>query len=150
MHKIINKLAFLAGAAQLLLLSVQSFAEEAATALPSTGAPAAGAVPGARPSMIETIMPFLLMFGVMYFLILRPQQKKMKEQQAMLSALVAGDAVITTSGILGTVRELSDKVVGLEIANNVQIKVLRSQISQKLKNGVQDIAYRHPLTGNWL
>lgn len=144
MHKIINKLACLAGAAQLLLLSVQSFAVEAATALPATGtasgAAGAGAIPPARPSMIETIMPFLLMFGVMYFLILRPQQKKMKEQQAMLSALTAGDAVVTTAGILGTVREISEKIIGLEIANNVQIKVLRSQISQKLKNGVQDIS----------
>ena len=85
------------------------------------------------------MVPFLLMFAVIYFLMIRPQQKKMKEQQAMLSALVAGDAVVTTSGILGTIRDLGDKVVGLEIANNVQIKVLRSQISQKLQNGTADI-----------
>jgi preprotein translocase subunit YajC len=46
---------------------------------------------------------------------------------------------VTASGILGTIRELSDKVVQLEIANNVQIKVLRSQISQKLKSGINEI-----------
>jgi len=139
MHKLINKLAFVAGALQLLVFNLQALADDAATAVPATGAAAAGMPAGARPSMLETLMPFVLMFGVMYFLILRPQQKKMKEQQAMLSALAAGDAVITTSGILGTVKELSDKVIALEIANNVQIKVLRSQISQKLKNGVADI-----------
>ena len=89
--------------------------------------------------MFETMMPFVLMFGVMYFLIIRPQQKRMKDQQAMLAALATGDAVVTASGILGTVRELGEKVVGLEISSNVQIKVLRSQIAQKLKNGIQEI-----------
>ncbi len=89
--------------------------------------------------MFETMMPFVLMFGVMYFLIIRPQQKRMKEQQSMLAALSTGDSVVTASGILGTVRELGEKVIGLEISSNVQIKVLRSQIAQKLKNGVQEI-----------
>lgn len=107
--------------------------------------PVNGAAPGmaaapARPSMFETLIPFLMMFGVMYFLILRPQQKKMKEQQAMLSALAEGDSVVTTSGILGIVRGLEPKVVRIEVASNVQLKVLRSQISQKLKNGFQELA----------
>ncbi|MFN7684337.1 MAG: preprotein translocase subunit YajC [Oligoflexia bacterium] len=117
---------------------MDAWAQEAAPAVPAgTGAP--GVAPGARPGMFETMMPFVLMFGVMYFLILRPQQKRMKEQQAMLAALATGDSVVTASGILGTIRELGDKVVGLEVANNVQVKVLRSQISQKLKNGVAEI-----------
>jgi preprotein translocase subunit YajC len=106
--------------------------------VPSGGA-APGMPAGARPGLFETAMPFVLMFGVMYFLILRPQQKRMKEQQAMLSALSTGDSVVTASGILGTIRELGEKVVQIEVANNVQIKVLRSQISQKLKGGFQEI-----------
>jgi preprotein translocase subunit YajC len=139
MHNGINRLARFVVSLQLTLwMGLQAFAQEASPAVPAgTGAP--GAAAGARPGLFETMMPFVLMFGVMYFLILRPQQKRMKEQQAMLAALSTGDAVVTASGILGTIRELSDKVVQLEIANNVQIKVLRSQISQKLKNGIKEI-----------
>ena len=135
MHKIINKLAL----SSLLLVSfaLEAFAEGEVPAVPAT-ASGAGLPPGAKPSMFETMAPLLLMFGVMYFLILRPQQKKAKEQQAMIAALAEGDSVVTTSGILGVVRGLEEKVVKVEIANNVQIKMLRSQISQKLKNGILD------------
>lgn len=137
MHKIINKLAL-----SLVLLSgvtLEVLAEGTAPAMPATGAVPGMAAAPARPSMFETLMPFLMMFGVMYFLILRPQQKKMKEQQAMLSALAEGDSVVTQSGILGIVRGLEPKVVRIEVANNVQLKVLRSQIAQKLKNGFQEL-----------
>ncbi len=139
MHNGINRLARLFICLQLTLwMGFQAFAEEVAPAVPA-GTAAPGMPAGARPGLFETMMPFVLMFGVMYFLILRPQQKRMKEQQAMLSALATGDAVVTASGILGTIRELSDKIVQLEIANNVQIRVLRSQISQKLKSGINEI-----------
>ena len=140
MHKIINKLACLAGAAQLLVLSTHAFADEVATAVPATAAvaPSSAPAPGARPGMLETVTPFILMFGVMYFLILRPQQKKMKDQQSMIAALAVGDSVVTTAGILGVIRALESKVVTLEIANNVQVKMLRSQVSQKLKDGTLD------------
>jgi len=129
MHKIINKLALFS------ILSLSVLVEFANADGVAPGVPAGPA----KPTMIETLAPFLMMFGVMYLLILRPQQKKMKEQQAMLSALVEGDSVVTTSGILGVVRGLEEKVVKLEVASNVQIKVLRSQVSQKLKNGVIDV-----------
>ena len=143
MHNGINKLARLTSFVQTSVVlaafwGLEALAEDAATAVPAGTGVASGA-PGARPGMFETMMPFVLMFGVMYFLIIRPQQKRMKDQQAMLAALATGDAVVTASGILGTVRELGEKVVGLEISSNVQIKVLRSQIAQKLKNGIQEI-----------
>ncbi|OFZ69903.1 MAG: preprotein translocase subunit YajC [Bdellovibrionales bacterium RIFOXYD1_FULL_44_7] len=82
------------------------------------------------------LIPFLLMFAVLYFLMIRPQQKKAKEQQSMLSALKQGDEVITTSGIIGTVAGLTDKVVTLEIADNVKIKILKSQVSQVVKGQI--------------
>jgi preprotein translocase subunit YajC len=143
MHNGINKLArFFSFVQSSSLLAafwgLEALAQDGATAVPA-GTGAAPGAPAARPGMFETMMPFVLMFGVMYFLIIRPQQKRMKEQQSMLAALSTGDSVVTASGILGTVRELGEKVIGLEISSNVQIKVLRSQIAQKLKNGVQEI-----------
>jgi preprotein translocase subunit YajC len=136
MHNGINKLARLFSVslvASHLMMATVSLAEDAAPAVPATSAVAQTTTPTpARPSMFETLMPFILMFGVMYLLILRPQQKKMKEQQEMLSKLASGDEVVTTSGIFGRVKEVSEKVITLEVANNVQMKFLRSQVAQKL------------------
>lgn len=96
------------------------------------GGPAVPATAPARPSMLETVTPFLLMFGVLYFLMIRPQQKKMKEQQEMLSKLSVGDHVVTTSGIFGVVKELSEKVLTLEVADRVNVRFVRSQVAQKV------------------
>ena len=85
------------------------------------------------------LIPMAAMFAVVYFLMIRPQQKKMKEQQNMLSQLKQGDEVITTSGILGTIRGQTEKVVTLEIADDVKIKILKSQISQVVKGQIKDI-----------
>ena len=112
-------------------------APSAVPAVPATGAVAPQAVTPARPTTFETLMPFVLMFGVMYLLILRPQQKKMKEQQQMLSSLVSGDEVVTASGILGRVKEVSEKVITLEVASNVQMKFLRSQVAQKVSSDLK-------------
>jgi preprotein translocase subunit YajC len=101
----------------------------------SSGAPASAAAPG----MGSMLLPFAAMFAVVYFLMIRPQQKKMKEQQSMLGQLKHGDEVITTSGILGTIRGITDKVVTLEIADGVKIKLLKSQISQVVKGQVKDL-----------
>jgi len=119
------------------LKGIVAFADEPATAIPATGA-ATGVATAPKPTMLESFTPLILMFGVMYFLILRPQQKKMKDQQSMIAALAVGDSVVTTAGILGVIRALESKVVTLEIANNVQVKMLRSQVSQKLKDGTLD------------
>ena len=71
------------------------------------------------------LLPFAAMFAVVYFLMIRPQQKKMKEQQDMLGQLKHGDEVVTTSGILGTITGITEKVVTLEIADDVRIKILK-------------------------
>lgn len=97
--------------------------------------PAAPAAP--QQSAFGMLVPFALMFGVIYFLMIRPQQKKMKEQQSMMSALKQGDDILTTSGILGKVTGVTEKVVTVEVADNVRVKMLKSQVSQVIKN--QDI-----------
>ena len=76
-----------------------------------------------------------LMFVAMYFLIIRPQQKKQKEHQAMLSKIVAGDEVVTAGGILGRVVEVGEQFLTLEIADNVRIKVQRFQVSSLVPKG---------------
>jgi preprotein translocase subunit YajC len=81
---------------------------------------------------------FLFMAGIIvvfYFVLIRPQQKRAKEHQAMLAKLAAGDEVITAGGIVGRVSEVGDTFVVVEIADNVRIKVQRGQISSLLPKG---------------
>jgi preprotein translocase subunit YajC len=84
------------------------------------------------------IFPFILIFGIFYFLIIRPQQKQRKTHAKFLEELKRGDEVVTSSGIIGTVSSISDKIVTVEIAENVKIKVLRGMISTNAKQGVQE------------
>ncbi len=85
--------------------------------------------PAAQPSILEMLMPFAFIMVVFYFFILRPQSKKLKEQDNFIKQLKRGDSVFTQSGILGVIDGLTDFVVTLEIAPNVKIKVLRKQIA---------------------
>ena len=82
-----------------------------------------------------TFLPLVLIFIVFYFLLIRPQQKRVKEQQAMLSRLASGDEVVTTGGILGRIIEVNDTFVTLEIADGVRIKVQKTQITQLMPKG---------------
>lgn len=81
-----------------------------------------------QPSGIEMFLPFIFIFVIFYFLIIRPQAKKQKEHQKFVSELKRGDTVITTSGILGTIEGINDTFATLEIADGVRVKILRSQI----------------------
>lgn len=90
----------------------------------------------AQPSFIETAIPFVVMIGVFYFLIIRPQAKRQRESQGFLSQLKRGDEVVTTSGILGRIEGLTEGFVTLEIADGVRIKMLRSQISRSQKEAL--------------
>jgi preprotein translocase subunit YajC len=79
---------------------------------------------------IVQFMPLVLIFVVFYFLLIRPQQKKAKDQKAMLEALRRGDRVVTGGGIIGTVaRVVSPEEISVEIAEGVRVRVLRSTIS---------------------
>ena len=80
---------------------------------------------------IESLIPLILIFGIMYFLLIRPQQKKQKEHQMMVAALRRGDQVITQGGIMGKVVKVKDDVaeVEVEIASGVTVRVIRSTIA---------------------
>lgn len=82
---------------------------------------------------VMSFLPLALIFVVFYFLILRPQQKKMKQHQQMLGALRRGDRIVTNGGIIGTISKLtSDQEVQVEIAEEVRVRVLRSSITEVL------------------
>lgn len=100
-----------------------AFAQEAAKA-------AAGPPP--EPGFMA-FLPFILMFVVFWFLMIRPQQKKMKDQQDMQTSLKKGEEVITQSGIFGKITGVNDKVITLEVADNVRLKMLKSQVSAVVK-----------------
>lgn len=85
-------------------------------------------------SPFMSFVPFILMFFVFYFLMIRPQKKKMDQEQAFVSALKKGDEVFTKSGMLGTISGINDKVVTLDIAEGTKVKFLRSQIAGSSKN----------------
>lgn len=74
-------------------------------------------------------VPIAVIFGVMYFAFLRPQFRKASDHQKMVSALKRNDEVVTTGGLIGRVAEIGDKLVTLEIAPNVRVRVERSQIA---------------------
>ena len=96
-----------------------------------------GQVPGqAQPNPFGFLLPFILIFVVFYFLIMRPQSKRQKEHQTMVKALQKGDRVVTAGGFHGTVQGVDDEAetVQLEIADRVRVTVSRGSISRVVKN----------------
>lgn len=79
--------------------------------------------------LVSSLLPFLLIILVFYFLILRPQQKRQKERQKLLESIKKGDKVVTSGGIHGTVEGIEDKTVLVKISDNTKVKVDRSAIS---------------------
>ena len=90
-----------------------------------------GAVGGGFESMILIV----LMFGVLYFLMIRPQMKRAKEHETMIEALQKGDEVITVGGVLGRITRINENYVTLEVANNVEIQVQRPAVQMVLPKG---------------
>lgn len=84
---------------------------------------------GGGPPALVSFLPLLLVFVVFYFLLIRPQQQKAKEHTTMLSNLRRNDEVVTAGGLFGKIVTLADRVVTLEIAPNVRVRVARDQIS---------------------
>ena len=81
------------------------------------------------------MLPLVLMFVVLYFVMIRPQMKKQKEAQAMLGALAKGDEVVTQGGLLGKISKLGDTFVSLEVASGTEVQVQRVAIIQVLPKG---------------
>jgi len=86
-------------------------------------------------SSLMSMLPLVLMFVVLYFVMIRPQMKKQKEHRAMIDALAKGDEVVTAGGMLGKVAKLGDSNLGLEVANGVEVQIQRSAVVQVLPKG---------------
>ena len=96
---------------------------------------AQGASSGGGSGFLIQIAPLVLIFAVFYFLLIRPQQKKMKDHRAMVEALSKGDKVITAGGLMGKITKIEDEKIALvEISENVNVKVVRSTITEVIKN----------------
>lgn len=97
-------------------------------------APAAAAG-GDLTSSLTGMLPLILMFVVLYFVMIRPQMKRQKEHKAMIDALAKGDEVATAGGLLGKVTKVDDHSIGLEIANGVEVQLQRHSVVQVLPKG---------------
>jgi preprotein translocase subunit YajC len=85
---------------------------------------------GGMNDIMVTMVPLIAMFGIMYFLVLRPQQQKLRAHQEMIAAVKAGDTVVTTGGIIGkVVQVVDDSELKIEIADNVRVRLARGMIS---------------------
>ena len=98
-------------------------------------APAAAAGGGDMMSQLTGMLPLVLMFVVLYFVMIRPQMKKQKEHKAMVDALAKGDEVVTAAGMLGKVSKIGDVYIGVELANGVEIQMQRAAVAQVLPKG---------------
>lgn len=95
---------------------------------------AAGEAPAAPSGgALMSFLPLAIIFAIFYFLLIRPQQKKQKEQREMLTNLKVGDRVITNAGIYGSIAKLSEKNATIQIADGVKIKMARSAIADVVK-----------------
>jgi len=91
-------------------------------------------------SSLTGMLPLVLMFVVLYFVMIRPQMKKQKEHRAMIDALAKGDEVATAGGLLGKVTKLGDAYLTLELAPGVEVQMQRSAIIQVLPKGAINTA----------
>ena len=103
-----------------------------ATAYAQEAAPTAKAVPQQNPIM--SFIPLILVFMVFYFLMIRPQKKKMEEEKQYIDNIKKGEEVYTKSGLIGTVYGIAEKVITLELEGQTKIKVLKSHIGGPTKD----------------
>jgi preprotein translocase subunit YajC len=96
-------------------------------------APAAAG--GDAGSSLLSLLPLVLMFVVLYFVMIRPQMKRQKEHKAMIDALAKGDEVVTAGGLLGKVSKMGDQYLHVEVSGNVEVQVQRSAVVQVLPKG---------------
>lgn len=108
------------------MLISQAFAQAAETAAPATAA-------AGSESMLMQFLPLILIFVIFYVLLIRPQQKRIKEHQTTLDAIKKGDRVVTGGGILGTIIKVDGPEVVVEIADGVHVRVQKASIGDVLK-----------------
>ncbi|MEN6543114.1 preprotein translocase subunit YajC [Parvibaculum sp.] len=94
-----------------------------------------GQTGGGSTDVIVQLIPFIALFAIMYFLVLRPQQKRVKEHQAMVANVRRGDTVVTSGGIIGKVAKADETEVLVEVAEGVKIRVVKSTLSEVRSKG---------------
>ena len=100
------------------------------SAFAQTAAPAAASA--SDNSFLFMLIP---MFAIMYFLVIRPQQKRAKEQKELIAGLAKGDEIVTTGGVIGRISKLGESYVHIETGSNVELQIQRSTIVQILPKG---------------
>ena len=101
----------------------------------SAFAQTAPAAAGDVGSSLMSMLPLVLMFVVLYFVMIRPQMKRQKEHRAMIDALAKGDEVVTAGGLLGRISRIGDSHIGVELAAGVEVQMQRSAVVQVLPKG---------------
>lgn len=101
--------------------------------LQSTTAHAQTAAATPQNPMLQ-FLPLVVVFVIFYFLMIRPQKKKFEDEQSLISKLAKGDEIYTKAGFIGTIYGINDKIVDLEIADGVRVKVLKSQVGGLAKS----------------
>ena len=104
-----------------MLFSIPAYAQEAAAK---------------GPNVIEQFLPFIAIFVIFYFFLIRPQSKRQKEHVGFLDSMKRGDEVITNSGIYGTIEGITERFVTLEVADEVRIRILKNQIAGSAQTAV--------------
>jgi preprotein translocase subunit YajC len=87
------------------------------------------------PSTFMSLLPLVLMFVVLYFVMIRPQMKRQKEHKAMVEALAKGDEVVTAGGLLGKVSKVGEVYIGVELTSGVEVQMQRTAVVQVLPKG---------------
>jgi preprotein translocase subunit YajC len=96
---------------------------------------AQGTAAGGVESNLMSFLPLILMFGVLYFIMIRPQMKRQKEHRNMLAAMAKGDEVVTNGGIVGKVTKVGEAYVGVEISEGTEITVQKASVTTILPKG---------------
>ena len=96
---------------------------------------AQAAAGGDTTSTLMSLLPLVLMFVVLYFVMIRPQMKRQKEHKAMIDALAKGDEVVIAGGLIGRVSKIGESIIGVEVANGVELQVQRAAVVQVLPKG---------------
>jgi preprotein translocase subunit YajC len=111
-----------------------SFQRDSNVFISNAFAQAAPAAAGSESSLLS-MLPLVLMFVVLYFVMIRPQMKRQKEHKSMIDAIAKGDEVVTGGGLLGKITKLGDSYLTLEVAAGVELQVQRSAVVQVLPKG---------------
>ena len=94
----------------------------------------AAAAPSATPNLAE-FLPLILLFVIFYFMLIRPQMKRAKEHKALVESLGKGDEIVTNGGLLGTITDLGENFVAIEVASGTEVKIQRAAITNILPKG---------------